>query len=150
MVKPAVQETQFDPWVGKINWRRKWQPTPVLLPGKSYGWRSLVGYSLCGRKESDTTEWLHFYVYVMCVCVCVCVMYIHIYVFLPSLASLPVSSHPSRSAQSPRPGVPAGISVLLSQIREWKDKPDWEIRFQNQIHDRELVSRIHQELSKLS
>ena len=40
-------------------WRRKWQPTPVLLPGKSHGWKSLVGYSLWGRKESDTTERLH-------------------------------------------------------------------------------------------
>ena len=45
---------RFDPWVGKIPWRSKWQPTPVLLPGKYYGWRSLVGYSLWGRKESDT------------------------------------------------------------------------------------------------
>ena len=35
----------FDPWVGKIPWRRKWQPTPVFLPGESHGWRSLVGYS---------------------------------------------------------------------------------------------------------
>ena len=50
----------FDPWVGKIIWRRKWQPTPVLLPGKSHGWRSLVGYSPWGCKESDTTEQLHF------------------------------------------------------------------------------------------
>ena len=49
----------FDPWVGKILWRRKWQPTPVLLPGKSHG-RSLVGYSPWGRKESDTTERLYF------------------------------------------------------------------------------------------
>ena len=44
---------RFDPWVRKIPWRRKWQPTPVLLLGKSHGWRSLVGYSLCGPKESD-------------------------------------------------------------------------------------------------
>ena len=53
----------FDPWVGKIPWRRKWQSTPGLLPGKSHGQRSLVGYSLWGCKESDTTEWftsLHF------------------------------------------------------------------------------------------
>ena len=35
----------FDPWVGKILWRRKWQPTPVFLPGESHGQRSLVGYS---------------------------------------------------------------------------------------------------------
>ena len=46
-------------WVGKIPWRRKWQPTPVLLPGKSHGQKSLIGYSPWGRKESDTTEWLH-------------------------------------------------------------------------------------------
>ena len=38
-----------------------WQPTPVLLPGKSHGQRSLVGYSLWGHKESDTTERLHFH-----------------------------------------------------------------------------------------
>ena len=39
---------------------RKWQPTPVLLPGKSHGWRSLIGYSPWGCKELDTTEQLHF------------------------------------------------------------------------------------------
>ena len=46
----------FDPWVRKIPWRRKWQPTPVLLPGKSHGQRSLMGYSPWSRKELDTTE----------------------------------------------------------------------------------------------
>ena len=50
----------FDPWVGKISQRRKWQPTPVFLPGESFGQRSLVGYSPLGHKESDTTERLHF------------------------------------------------------------------------------------------
>ena len=50
---------RFDPWVRKIPGRRKWQPTPVLLPGKSHGLRSLVAYSPWGRKESDTTERLH-------------------------------------------------------------------------------------------
>ena len=39
-----------------MHWRRKWQPTPVFLPGKSQGWRSLVGCRLWGRTESDTTE----------------------------------------------------------------------------------------------
>ena len=39
----------------------KWQPTPVFLPGKPHGWRSLVGYSAWSRKESDTTERLHFH-----------------------------------------------------------------------------------------
>ena len=46
----------FSPWVGKIPWRRAWQPTPGFLTGKSHGQRSLVGYSPWGRKESDTTE----------------------------------------------------------------------------------------------
>ena len=40
-------------------WRRKWQLTPVLLSGKSCGWRSLIDYSPWGHKELDTTEWLH-------------------------------------------------------------------------------------------
>ena len=46
----------FGSWVGKILLRRKWQPTPVFLPGESHGQRSLVGYSPWGCKESDTTE----------------------------------------------------------------------------------------------
>ena len=50
----------FDPQVRKIPWRRKWESTPVLLPGKSHGQRSLVGYSPWGHKVSDMTERLHF------------------------------------------------------------------------------------------
>ena len=58
----TMQET----WVQSLGWedplwRRKWQSTPVLLPGKSHGQRSLVGYSSWGHKESDTTEQLHFH-----------------------------------------------------------------------------------------
>jgi len=45
----------------QVTWRRQWQPTPVLLPGKSHGRRSLVGCSPWVRKESDTTERLHFH-----------------------------------------------------------------------------------------
>ena len=52
--------TEFNPWVRKILWRRNWQPTPVFLPGKSRGQRSLKGYSPWGLNESDTTKWLHF------------------------------------------------------------------------------------------
>ena len=44
---------EFDPWVRKIPWRRRWQPTPVFLPGESHGQRSLVCYSLWDHKESD-------------------------------------------------------------------------------------------------
>ena len=75
---------RFDPWVRKIPWRRKWQPTPVFLPGKFHGQRSLAGYSPWSHKESHTAEQLSththihthtriIYTYCVCVCVCVCV-----------------------------------------------------------------------------
>ena len=57
---PEMSETRVPSLVGKISWRRKRQPPPVPLPGKSHGRRSLVGYSPRGCKESDTTERLHF------------------------------------------------------------------------------------------
>ena len=46
----------FNPWVGKIPWRRQWHPTPVSLPGKFHGQWRLVGHSPKGHKKSDTTE----------------------------------------------------------------------------------------------
>ena len=52
----------FDPWVRKIPLRRNWQSTPVFLPGKFHGQRSLAGYGPWGHKESDTTE--HTFTYV--------------------------------------------------------------------------------------
>ena len=52
------ERPRFDPWVGKIPWRRAWQPTPVFLPGESHGQRRLEGYSPWGHKESDTAEHL--------------------------------------------------------------------------------------------
>ena len=58
MVKhlPAMRETQVQSLGREDPWRRKWQPTPVLMPGKFHGWRSLVGYSPQGHKGSDITE----------------------------------------------------------------------------------------------
>ena len=47
--------------------RRQWHPTPVLLPGKSCGWRSLVGCSPWGRKELDMTERIHFHFSLLCI-----------------------------------------------------------------------------------
>ena len=47
--------------------RRQWRPTPVLLPGKSHGRRSLVGYSSWGREDLDTTEQLHFHFLLSCI-----------------------------------------------------------------------------------
>ena len=58
--EPACQrrKDEFVYWVGKIPWRRAWQPTPVFLPGESHGQRSLAGYSPQGRRESDMRECL--------------------------------------------------------------------------------------------
>ena len=56
--EPACQcrRGRFDSWVGKLPWRRKWQATPVILPGESRGQQSLAVYSPWGRTESDTPE----------------------------------------------------------------------------------------------
>ena len=50
------ERLRFDPWVGKIPWRRAWQHIPVFLPRESHGERNLVGYSPWGLKKSDMTE----------------------------------------------------------------------------------------------
>ena len=57
MVKnlPAVQEMRFGPWVGKIPWRRKWQPTAVFLPGESPWTEEFGGLQSMGSQESDMT-----------------------------------------------------------------------------------------------
>ena len=66
---PANAEDMVRSWVGKIPWKREWQPTSVFLPGKSPGQRSLVGYSLARRamccKESDAIKCAREH---MCVC----------------------------------------------------------------------------------
>ena len=56
MVKNLAAMQELDPGVGKISWRRTWQPTPVFLTRESRGQRSLVGYSPWGHKQSDRTE----------------------------------------------------------------------------------------------
>ena len=56
MQETRVQKPEFNHWVRKIPWSRKWQPTPAFWPGKFQGQRSLVGYSPWGRKELDRTE----------------------------------------------------------------------------------------------
>ena len=51
----------FHPWVGKIPSNRKWRPTPVFLPGKFHGLRSLAGYGPGDHRESNTTEYTRYY-----------------------------------------------------------------------------------------
>ena len=50
------RRVEFNPWDMKIPWRKKWQPTPVFLPGKFHGQRRLASCSPWNRKESDTTD----------------------------------------------------------------------------------------------
>ena len=72
---PANSLVGYSPWgheelnrTERLSWRRQWQPTPVLLPGKSHGWRrSLVDCRPWGREESDTTERLHFHFSLSCI-----------------------------------------------------------------------------------
>ena len=62
MIKESAwqcRRCRLDPWVGKIPWRRQWQPTLIFLPGESHEQRSLAGYSPWGHKELDTTEHTH-------------------------------------------------------------------------------------------
>ena len=56
VAKSRTQQSDFTLLLTFMHWRRKWQPTPVFLPGESQGRGSLMGYCLWGRTESDTTE----------------------------------------------------------------------------------------------
>ena len=64
---PCIWNIQNRQTLTTESWRRQWHPTPVLLPGKSHGWRSLVGHSPWGHEESDSTEQLHFYFSLSCI-----------------------------------------------------------------------------------
>ena len=77
-----TQETQgSNPRVSKIPWRRKLEPTPVLLPGKFHGQKSASGYSPWDRKESDTTEHSHTHTQV-------CILLFSLYVILKILSQV--------------------------------------------------------------
>jgi len=79
MVKnePATQETWVQSLVRKIPWRRKWQATPIFLPGESHGQRNLVIYHPWGLKESDMTEQLTHDLFTICSLTVCLFFYIH-------------------------------------------------------------------------
>ena len=66
MVLNSVPSTELHLPIN-TQWRRQWHPTPVLLPGKSHGWRKLIGCSPWGREEPDMTEQLHFHFSLACI-----------------------------------------------------------------------------------
>ena len=102
--RPAVPQNQTHSWkerpyswLPEVEVRRRWRPTPVLLPKKSRGRRSLVGCSPWGREESDTTERLHFHFYAL---------------------EKDMAPHPSALAwRTPGTGEPGGLPSLGSQSR---------------------------------
>ena len=96
---------RFSPWVGKIPWRREWQPTPVFLPGKFHGESSLAGYNPWGHKELDTTEWLstHTLLKILCLYAKSC----------PTLADTMDCSPPGSSVHG----------ILHPRILEWVAMP---------------------------
>ena len=79
--KAGDKRHRFNLWVGKIPWSRKWQPTPVFLPGEFHGQRSLAGYSPWSCRELDTTEateHAHIHMVGLCtMCLCGCVSVQH-------------------------------------------------------------------------
>ena len=65
MICPQCKRCRFDPWVGKIPWRRRWQPTPVSLPGKSHGQRNRAGYTQFMGSQRVGYDWMTNYSYEM-------------------------------------------------------------------------------------
>ena len=104
MVKnlPAMQETGFNPSVGKIPWRREWLPTAVFLPGEFHGQRSLAGHSPRGCKATEQLA-LSLFSYVCCCCCC-CVA---------SVVSDSVRPHRRQPTRPPVPG------ILQARTLEW-------------------------------
>ena len=113
-IRLQCKRPRFDPWVRKIPWRREWPPTPVILPGESYGQRGLAGYSPWGHKESDVTEQLntegHNYY-------CLSDSKLELFLFC--------SEHPLLGRQLPVPPTPAPTpnrsTLLCSPVVTWED-----------------------------
>ena len=109
---------RFNPWVGRIPWRKAWQPTPEFLPGESHRQRSLVGYSPWGHTESGTTWYAHI------------------------IRALPHLSHPL----TPLPGILAPVSHVLASrffITELPGKPKSRGLKQMEADSTRLSSLLH-------
>ena len=134
-----MQETQrcrFQPWVGMISGSKKWQPTPIFLPGKFHGQRSLAGYSPWGHKELDMTEWLstHTHTHIArkdlglqdhhsleCVSTSTPAFQIHVpEAGRDSVPQTPCFLHWSFPILSPQPAFPKALESELRGLRFWQ------------------------------
>ena len=114
--------------MGKVPWRRTWQPTPAFLPGESHGQRSLVGCNPWGHKESDTTEHTHTHTYTpqKVISLSSSVQALHVTapsLTLPGPAPQPTEDLAVRAAEVPVPSPPAASAaapaVLLSSFSDF-------------------------------
>ena len=123
----------FDPCVSKIPWRRAQQPTPAFLPGESHGQRSLAGYSLWGRKGSDTTEQLTFN-------------------FMVRLWTFPVKNPPANAGNSANagsipgsgrsPGGGHGSLLQYSCLENPMDREAWRVTVHGVTKTRTQLKRL--------
>ena len=115
-------QLRFDPWIGKIPWRREQLPNPVFWPGEFHGQRSLAGYSPWGCKELNTTEWLSlsFFLFLFCYFEPCCYKHSCIQVFSSTCAEILQGTHQNSSvavlvhtAVNPTTSPPLAIVLLL-------------------------------------
>ena len=119
------------PGSGRFRWRRKWQPTPVFLPGESHGQRSLVGYSPGGCKESDTTERLTHTDTHKCMCT---LIHRHTMIEMqPDQNQLPARGGRAagKATRTPHTSGPRGNARCLAPICILKTRPDKRLNFLN-------------------
>ena len=108
----------FHPWVGKIPWSRKWHPTPVFLPGKAHGQRSLAGCSPRGGRVRYDQAHMQRPKRHMCVCMCVyiyiCIKHLHPFIHLWPLACFHILATINTVAMNTAVHVSFQISVFVS------------------------------------
>ena len=144
---PVKQATWFNRWVGRIPWRGEWQPTPVFLPGKSHGQRSLAGYRHWVCREMDGRDWALMHAFMM-------TLYMWITIKGTQWGWNCLTHYPTVAHRiSPLMTYPLGLQCLRSRklkgslphhdkCSQW---PQWHIKyscgFQRLMLDRELLSK---------
>ena len=123
----AYRRPEFDPWIGKIPWRRKWQPTSLFLPGKPHGWWRLAGYSPWGHQELDMTEWFHClflsFLYI-CIISGICTQWYYFQLSALSTSLSKFSSYPDHTETEimKRQNFMIFLKMYLKTTWKWKKK----------------------------